>query len=55
MGKGYPMVASGKPKLNMKSLTGSELVGVNDMMPIMIWIFNFLLKQGYGIVEDLLV
>ena len=32
-----------------------ELVGVNDMMPIMFWICNFLLDQGGGIVEDLLL
>jgi len=45
MGKGTPMVAWGKPELNMKSLTESELVGVYDMMPIMFWICNFLLEQ----------
>ena len=55
MGKGSPVVAWGKPKLNMKSLIESELVGVKDMMPIMFWICNFLLKQGEGIVVDLLL
>ena len=55
MSKGSPMVASGKPKLNMKSLTESELVGVNVMMPIMFWICNFLLEQGERIVVDLLL
>ena len=49
------MVAPGKPKLNKSSLTESELVGVNVMMPIMFWIHNFLLEQGDGIVEDLLL
>ena len=48
------MVAWGKPKVNMKSLTESELVGVIDMMPIMFWVCNFLLKRGEGIVVDLL-
>jgi len=43
------------PKLNTKSLTESELVGVNDMMPIILWIRNFLLEQGERIVEDLLL
>ena len=42
-------------ELNIKSLTESEMVGVNDMMPIMFWICNFLLKQGEGIVVDLLL
>ena len=37
----------------MKSLTESVLVGVIDMMPIMFWICNFLLKQGDGIMVDL--
>ena len=39
----------------MKSLTESELVGVNDMIPIMLWICNFLLEQGERIMEDLLL
>jgi len=55
IGKGSPMVASGNLKLNMTSLTESELVGVNDMMPIMFWIHNSLLEQREGIVVDLLL
>jgi hypothetical protein len=55
MGQGFPIVASWKQKLNMKSLTESELVGVNDMMPIMRWTCYFLLSQGYGIIENLLL
>ena len=55
MGKGSPMVAWGNPKLNVQSLPDSELVGVNDMMPIMFWIHNLLLEQGEGIVVDLLL
>jgi hypothetical protein len=41
--------------LNTKSSTESELVGVDDMMPIMLWTCYFLLSQGYGIVENLLI
>ena len=55
MGKGSSMVALAKLKLNMESLTESELAGVNDMMPILFWIHNFLLEQGEGIVVDLLL
>jgi hypothetical protein len=55
MGRGFPIVASWKQKLNMKSSTESELVGVDDMMPIMVWTCYFLLSQGYGIVENLLL
>ncbi len=55
MGRGFPIVASWKQKLNTKSLTESKLVGVDDMMPIMLWTCYFLLSQGYGIVENLLL
>ncbi len=55
MGQGFPIVASWKQKLNTKSLTERKLVGVNDMMPIMLWTHYFLLSQGYGIVENLLL
>ncbi len=55
MGRGFPIVASWKQKLNTKSLTESKLAGVNDMMPIMLWTCYFLLSQGYGIIENLLL
>jgi hypothetical protein len=55
MGRGFPIVASWKQKLNTKSSTESKLVGVNDMMPIMLWTHYFLLSQGYVIVENLLL
>ncbi len=34
MGRGLPISVSAKQKLNMRSSIESELVGVNDMMPI---------------------
>ncbi len=49
-----PMVMGGKPSLNTRSVNESELIDVIDMMSIMFWIHNFLLKQGEGIVVDLL-
>ena len=55
MVKGSPVVARREPKLNMKSLIESELVGVKDMKSIMFWICNFLLEQGKRIVVDLLL
>jgi hypothetical protein len=55
MGRGFPIVASWKQKLNTMSLTESELVGNDDMMPIMLWNCYFLLSQGNGIVENLLL
>ncbi len=37
MGRGFPITASIKQKLNTQSSTETELVGVDDMMPISIW------------------
>ena len=55
MGRGFPISVSTKQKLIVKSLTEGELVGVDDMMPIILWARQFLLAQGYGIVENLLL
>ena len=49
MGRGFPITASTKQKLTVKSLTEGKLVGVDDMMPIILWTRQFLLEQGYGI------
>ncbi len=54
MGRGFPISVSIKQKLNTKSSTESELVGVDDMMPIILWTCYFLLLQGYGVIENLL-
>jgi hypothetical protein len=43
MGHGFPIVVSTKQKLNTKSSTESELVGVDNMMPIIFWTCYFLL------------
>ncbi len=55
MGKGFPISLSTKQKLNTKNLTESELVGVGNMMPIILWICYFLLSQGYGAIKNLLL
>jgi hypothetical protein len=55
MGSGFPISVSTKQKLNAKSSTASELVGVDDMMPIILWTCYFLLSQGYGVIENLLL
>ncbi len=36
LGRGFPIVISTKQKLNTKSSTESEIVGVDDMMPIIV-------------------
>jgi len=55
MGRGFPITVSTKQKLTVKSSTEGELVGVDNMMPIILWTRQFLLEQGYGIVENLLL
>jgi hypothetical protein len=55
MGREFPISVSTKQKLNTRSSTESELVGVNDMMPIICWTCYFLLSEGYGIIENLLL
>jgi hypothetical protein len=55
MGRGFPIVSFTKQKLNTRSSTESELVGVNDMMPIIICSHYFLMAQGYGVTQNLLL
>jgi hypothetical protein len=55
MGRGFPISVSTKQKLNTRSSTESELVGVDDMMSIILWTCYFLLSQGYGVVKNLLL
>jgi hypothetical protein len=55
MGRGLPIVSPTKQKLNTRSSTESELVGVDDMMPIVVWSWYFLMAQGYGITRNLLL
>ncbi len=55
MGRGFPISVSTKQKLNTRSSTESELVGIDDMMPIILWTCYFLLSQRYGVVKNLLL
>ena len=48
LGKGTPVCASTKQKLNAKSSVEAELVGVDDAMPNLLWISYFLKEQGYN-------
>ncbi len=43
---------SSKQKLNTKSSTESELVGMSDYVPYTLWMKNFMKGQGYHIVES---
>ena len=42
MGRGFLITASKKQKLNTQSSTESEVVGVDDFMPGIIWTRNFM-------------
>jgi hypothetical protein len=53
LGRGFPIVNSTKQKLNTRSSTESELVGVDDCMPAICWSRYFLEAQGYGIQENI--
>jgi hypothetical protein len=44
IGRGFPISVSSKQKLNTKSSTESELVGIDNMTPIILWTCYFLLS-----------
>jgi hypothetical protein len=49
MGYGILHGKSSKQKINVKSSTESELVGVSEYLPYNIWLMMFMGAQGYGI------
>ena len=53
MGTGFPISASTKQKLNTKSSTKTEVVGVDDLMPQILWSRLFLEAQDYGVLENI--
>ena len=48
LGRGAAISFSRKQKINTRSSTESELVGVDDAMPTILWSLYFLQEQGYG-------
>jgi hypothetical protein len=52
LGKGSVYSTSKKQRINTKSSTEAELVGVDDSMPLVIWTRNFLLAQGFDISDN---
>jgi hypothetical protein len=54
MGKGAVNGMSLKQRMNTKSSTESELVGVNDIMPQMPWTRYFLKAQGYTVKDSVI-
>ena len=52
MGRGSIYSLSTKQKINTRSSTEAELVGVNDAMSLIIWTRNFLDDQGFSIKDN---
>ena len=50
-GTWFPLSSSTKQKLNTRSSTESEVVGVDDLMPAILCMRIFLQAQGYGVKE----
>ena len=54
LGKGAVMSASRAQKINTRSSTEAELVGIDDMIPKMMWGMYFLEAQGYTVEHNIL-
>jgi hypothetical protein len=54
LGKGSVYSTSRKQRINTKSSTEAELVGVDDSMPLVIWTRNFLMAQGFEIHDNVI-
>ena len=52
LGKGAVYSTSTRHKLNTKSSTEAELVGVDDVMPMVLWTRQFMEGQGYSITDN---
>ena len=53
LGKGVIYGTSTRQKINTKSSTEAELVGVNEVLPQVLWTRYFLEEQGYGVIESI--
>ena len=54
MGKGALFTKASKQKLNSRSSTEAELVGVDDVSSQIVWTRYFLLEQGYGVQDSVI-
>jgi len=53
-GTGAPITMSRKQKINTRSSTEAELVGVDDVSTLILWTKLFLQEQGYTVDENIL-
>jgi hypothetical protein len=54
-GTGVLHAKAGKQKLNTKSSTEAELVGVSDYLPYNVYLVNFMKEQGYTLEDNVLL
>jgi len=54
LGRGSPFSMSVHQKINTKSSTKAELVGVSDTLSIVLWTRNFLLEQGFTVKDNMI-
>ena len=54
MGLGVIHTRSSMQKLNVKSSTEAELVGLAEYLPYNLWLLMFLREQGYEISNNLI-
>jgi hypothetical protein len=52
MGKGSIISYSSWQKINMKSSTKAELVGIGDSMGVITWMQNFMKEQGFNVKDN---
>ena len=51
-GRGCPVNISSKQKINTRSSTEAELVGINDAMALVLWCRLFIMGQGYEVRDN---
>ena len=54
LGHGSVYSSSTRQKLNTKSSTEAEVVGVDDALPMVLWTRHFLLEQGYNVSDNVI-
>jgi hypothetical protein len=54
LGRGAPMSFCRKHKLNVRSSTESELVGIDDALPFILWARYFIEAQGYTVEQNIM-
>ena len=52
VGKGSIYSFSRKQRINTKSSTEAKLVAVDDGLPLMLWMCNFLEAQGFAVTDN---